>query len=384
MPRRYLDWAATAPPYPDIAIESARLSLERFGNPSSAHSSGRDARSTLESARSDLAAAIGCAPERLAFTSGGTEADSIALLQLLARPARGTLVVSGIEHSAVWEQAKFLESAGFRLRIVKPGADGLVSPSAVADAIDEGTALVAVMAVNNETGAIQPIKAISEAVALASAGFQRRPFLFCDCVQALGKLPINLTDLGVDGASFSAHKLGGPRGAGALYLRKGVDTAARGGGQEGGIRPGTQNVAGAWAFAAAAKRSVEDLPRALSSARAIEKALLDGVRSIPGAVAIPGDRRPADPRYSPFIVSLAFPGLGGEVLVRALDSAGIEISTGSACSGPAKTRRVLDAMGLRPELAFGAVRVSIGRDSCVADAEAFLDAASSAYSSYRM
>jgi cysteine desulfurase len=199
----------------------------------------------------------------------------------------------------------------------------------------------------------------------------------------LGKIPFNVKTAGIDGAAFSAHKLGGPRGIGALYLRKNLSPIVRGGGQERGIRPGTQNTAGAWALARAAELSLASMEAAYQKAAAFEKVLIDGVRSIPGAVIVPLSRLPGDTRYSPYIASIAFPGLGGETMARILDDEGIQVSTGSACSGGTKGRRVLDAMGVDPEVSFASIRVSTGRDTTKDDVYAFLEHASAAYLKYK-
>ncbi|PKL08626.1 MAG: cysteine desulfurase, partial [Spirochaetae bacterium HGW-Spirochaetae-7] len=310
------------------------------------------------------------------------EADSIVMLSALTGTGPKSMVISSIEHSAVHQQARMLEELGVKVIRVKPNRDGIVEPGAVADAIRPDTVIVAVMAVNNETGAIQPTGATSAAIKLAS-GSGREPFFHCDAVQALGKIPFDVDALGVDGAAFSAHKLGGPRGVGALYLRRTVRPLVQGGGQENGMRSGTQNTAGAWAFSKAAERSEESLEAGFNHALKLEAMLLDGIRSIPGATVIPQGRTAGDPRWSPYIACVGFPGLGGETMARLLDDEGIWVSTGAACSGAKKERRVLDAMGVDRELSFSSIRVSTGRDSTEADIVAFLEHAGSCYARFR-
>jgi len=380
----YLDWAASAPPYPDILQEATTLAVGSFGNPSSLHAAGRTARTALDDARAAFGRVVGAEPGRIVFTSGGTEADSIALLSAVASKGRRSVVISAIEHAAVYEQARVLEEFGFKVTRVKPDADGVVDPGAVADAVGPDTAMVAVMAVNNETGAVQPVGRIVEAVRAATAGSGRSPFIHCDAVQALGAIGFDAAAIGVDGAAFSAHKLGGPRGVGALYLGKGVTPLVRGGGQEGGVRPGTHNTPGAWAFSRAAERAAAARGAALTRAGEHERAILDGLRSIPGAAPLPLTRRPGDERYSPYIVCATFPGLSGEVLARLLDEAGVAVSTGAACSGAKKERRVLDAMGVARELSFSSIRISTGRDTTGEDIALFLERAASAYARYRV
>lgn len=379
---RYLDWAATSPPYEDILKQATEHALGLYGNPSSQHKAGTAARDLLEASRADLARVLGTAPERIIFTSGGTESDSIALLATLTSTAPRSIVISAIEHAAVYEQARVLKGLGTAVVTVRPDRDGFIDPAAVAAAIRPDTALVAVMAVNNETGAIQPIQEIVSAVRKVRLG--RQPFIHCDAVQALGRIPVDPEQWGVDGAAFSAHKIGGPRGCGALYLRTAIRTLARGGGQERDLRPGTHNTAGAWAFAQSALRSAAALEQNLAVARQLEALLIDGIGSIPGARIIPASRVAGDRRFSPFIISVAFPGLGGQTMLRLLDEADIAVSTGAACSGSRKERRVLDAMGIEPALSFSSIRVSTGRDTTPEDITAFLETARAAYARYRL
>jgi len=381
---RYLDWAATAPPYADILEQATTHATTLYANPSSRHRAGVAAHELLEGARAGLARLIGTTPGRIIFTSGGTESDTIVALSTMATAAPKSVVISAIEHAALYEQARILKSLGTTVIMVKPDRDGFIDPAAVAAAIRPDTVLVAVMAVNNEMGAIQPIKAIAAAVHEAAAHFRRQPFIHCDAVQALGKIAVEPEAWGIDGAAFSAHKLGGPRGCGALYLGRTIAPLACGGGQESGMRAGTNNTPGVWAFAQAAMRSASVLDENLARARRLETLLIDGIASIPDARIVPESRRPGDARYSPYIVSMAFPGLGGETMQRLLDEAGIAVSTGAACSGSKKERRVLDAMGIDPALSFASIRISTGRSTTDEDISAFLDAARTAYARYRL
>jgi cysteine desulfurase len=394
----YLDWASTSPPDAGILAEAAQLASQRYGNPSSRHGPGAEAKAGLEEARARLGAALGlgsalgrAAGSRLAFTSGGTEADSIVLLSLvraaLAARRDGSVkklrvVVSEIEHPAIYEEALLLKSLGFDIAFVKPEADGILDPGRVADAAGRDAALVVVMAVNNETGAIQTLAAIAAALRDAAASQGRHaPLLHADAVQALGKTDFRPAGLGISSAAFSAHKIGGPRGMGALWTAYALEPLAVGGGQEGGLRPGTENLQGAWAFALAAEAAVSRLPERAAAARALEARLFEGLERIPGAIPLPLGRRAGAEAYSPFILSAAFPGLSGEVMVRALADAGIAVSTGAACSSNArrKGRRVLDAMGLAPELSLSAIRISWGEGSAPADIDRFLEASSTIY-----
>jgi cysteine desulfurase len=382
MPSIYLDWAASAPPWHDLLQEFLLTSKTFYANTSSKHAAGKLASQRLETSRTMLAEALECPSDRLYFTSGGTEADHISLLACLLKTGSRSIVISEIEHSAVNEQAAILASLGVEVRRVRPDGDGFVNPGAIADAVSKDTVLVSVMTVNNETGAIQPITGIVQAVAEASKG-GRKPFFHTDAVQALGKIPFNPAALGVDGAAFSAHKLGGPRGIGALYLSKPLQVLATGGGQESGIRAGTHNLAGAEAIAKAAARACADFGKTQELARFLESRLIDGITAIPDATIVPATRKAGDPRYSPYILCASFPGLGGETMMRVLDDAGIAVSTGSACSSGKQERRVLSAMGVDKDISFASIRVSTGRDSTVSDIDTFLEMAASLYARFK-
>ncbi len=382
MSRTYLDWAATAPPSPEALEEYLRAAREFPGNPSSLHREGTTARKALEDARSRLAGLLGCRHGRIVFTSGGTEADGLPLLSLLRRPSPGSVVISSIEHPAVFEQAAVLERLGWKVRRVDPGPDGRVAPGAVANACGPDTVLAAVMAVNNETGAVQPLPEIRRALDEASRGGRRIRF-HTDAVQAFGKIPFGPEDLGADSAALSAHKIRGPRGVGALYLRTPVEPLAAGGGQEDGIRSGTENLAGILAFERAAAAAVRDLEENRGRARELTDRLLAHIRAIPDVRPVPECRTAGDDRYSPWILSLALPGLPGETAVRVLSDAGFDVSTGSACSASRRKRRVLEAMGVPEALAFSAIRVSLGPATSGSEIDDFAQALRDAYLRYR-
>jgi cysteine desulfurase len=401
----YLDWAATSPPDLECLSEGARVAAECFGNPSSKHALGVEARNRLEEARSRLAAAIGipsalpgvasaAGTGRLVFTSGGTEADGIPLLAVLRSALNAKrdgsikrlhVVTTEIEHAAVYEEAQLLKSLGLGVSFINPEADGRVDPGKIAGAIEKDTALVSVMAVNNETGAIQDLAGISRSAQAAAEALGRAaPRFHSDAVQALGKVELAFAAPGAQGPdsfAFSAHKIRGPRGVGALWTTSTPESLALGGGQEWALRPGTENLQGIWAFAAAAEAARASFAARQARARALEARLFDGIASIPGALPLPEGRKPGDPRYSPFILSVAFPGLSGEVLARVLSDSDVAVSTGSACSSNSKRkgRRVLRAMGMSEEISLSAVRVSTGESSTEAEVDRFLEAAESAY-----
>lgn len=382
MSRTYLDWAATAPPSEKALETYLRAAREYPGNPSSLHRDGTAARKALEDSRARLAGLLACRSERIVFTSGGTEADGLVLLALLRRPSPGSIVISSIEHPAVFEQAAVLERLGWKVRRVDPGPDGRVEPGAIAGACGPDTVLAAVMAVNNETGAVQPVAEIRRALDDVSRG-GRRILLHTDAVQAFGKIPFRPESLGVDSAALSAHKLRGPRGVGALYLRKPFEPLNAGGGQEAGIRSGTENLPGILAFEEAAEEAVHGLPGSAPRARMLTDRLLEHARGIPDVRPLPDCRTPGDERYSPWILSLSLPGLAGETAVRVLSDAGFDVSTGSACSSSRRKRRVLEAMGVPEALAFCAIRVSIGPTTTESEIDVFADALRDSYLRYR-
>lgn len=369
-PYLYFDWAATAPVEEDIIKEAATVATRHFGNPSSVHFLGAEARNFFLQVRQDCAKALQVKPETVFFTSGGTEANHLPLLSLLQRPAAGTVIVSAIEHPAIREQAQMLKHCGWKVAQVFPDSSGIVPVEAIGKSLASDTALVCLMAVNNETGAIQPIYQVADLlVNHAKKTGKRRPKLHLDCVQAAGKIPLNLSHPGIDSAAFSAHKIGGPRGIGLLYLAQRFEGFLRGGGQEHGIRPGTENIAGAWALAKClqrhylASKTPEEAPYSrFLQQQVMTKGFIAQLLEIKGCKLIPEIRaeESQQEKFSPWIVQAAFEGIPGEVLVRALSEKNIAISTGSACSSRKLSRPVLEAMGVSKELAANGVRFSFG------------------------
>ncbi len=367
----YLDWAATSPSDREILQESLELSCTAFGNPSSVHREGKKAATLLSEARDRCARALGVKSGTIVFTSGGTEADHLPLLALLQRPVRGTVAVSAIEHPAILEQARLLENTGWKTLVIPADREGFISIDAVLATIRDDTAFVSVMAVNNETGAIQPVAEIAASLAARCAG-KRKPHFHVDAVQSAGKIPFAPGTTGIDSAAISAHKIQGPRGAGLLYLARRVEPFIRGGGQEGGLRPGTENLAGAWALSRCLEKSVGALAEhdgTESCAYLIEK-----LASVRGVRTIPESRKPVDGRFSPWIVQFTNDFIPGEVLVRALSDRNICISTGSACSSRKKTRPVLQAMRVDADAQRNAFRVSTGRTTTREEIDALASA----------
>ena len=375
----YLDWAATSRPDPDILEGAVRIASEYYANPSAPHAEGRRAAELLADCRRRLAGSLGCAPQELVFTSGGTEANNLVLFSLLLHRRDRRVVLSGLEHDSLFLAARRLEALGGEAAVVPAGGDGRADPARVLGAVDERTALVALMLVNNETGALQEVAEVAAGLAGIARTGGRRILLHTDAVQALGKVPFRPAELGVDTAAVSAHKFGGPRGIGALYVRQpGVrEFLNAGGGQEAGRRSGTENLAGAWALAQVGERAVAGLDERSRRARGLMDGLLAGLLSLPGCRILPEGRGAGLPpeRFSPYILSAAFPPVPGEVLVRVMESEGYLISTGAACSSRKKERtRVLESMGVARELASCSVRISIGPATPAAELEGLLEA----------
>lgn len=378
MSRVYLDWAATARPDPQALQETCRIALEYYANPSSIHNAGVRAHALLEDCRQRLAAVLSCAAEEVIFTSGGTEANNMALFSLLHRKRDRRAVLSGIEHDSLYQPARRLQELGCEVKLVPAGKDGRVHPERICSAVNERTALVALMLINNESGAIQPVEEVAEALAELRRRTGRRVLLHTDAVQGFGKLALSLSAMNVDTAAISAHKIGGPRGVGALYVRKvsSPEFLYSGGGQEFGRRPGTENLPGIYGLAACAEKAVASLEPNLSKARALMERLIENLRSLEGCLILPSSRNAVSSKlFSPYILSVAFPPVPGEILVRVMEEEGFLISTGSACSSRKKERsRVLENMGVPREIASCGVRVSLGPDTRGQELENFVAA----------
>jgi len=367
----YLDYAATTPVDERVVAVMLPFMTERYGNPNSLYALGRDAYRALEAARESFAANIGAAnPSEVIFTGGGTEGDNAAVLGIArAAKARGKgnhVVISSFEHHAILEPAHRLAKEGFEVTELRPREDGIVYAEDLRAVLSDTTVLVSVMHANNELGTVQPIKE------LAAAAHEHDAYFHTDAIQALGKVDWNAVDLGVDAASFSAHKIYGPKGVGALYLKRGTpyEVYMIGGGQESKKRSGTQNVGGITAFAKAleimlAERGTED-PRLT----ALRDRVIDGVLKMPHT-ALNGAR---DVPRLPGTANLSINGVEGEAMLLKLDNLGIAVSTGSACSsGSLEPSHVLLSIGLKPEIAHGSLRVTVGRFTTDADVDYFLE-----------
>lgn len=364
--RAYLDHNATAPLRPEVR-EAMLAAFDFVGNPSSVHAEGRAARAAIEDARIKVAALVNARPEDVIFTSGGTEANALALAPSTAGGSWKAFI-SSIEHPSVLSGGRFEPGARAILPVTGEGIVDLDSLGGMlADEVPEGSRpFVSVMAANNETGALQPVAAAAALVHEAGG------VLHTDAVQVAGRLPLDMSALGADLLTLSAHKIGGPKGVGALVLAEGasVQPLMTGGGQEGRRRPGTENVAGIVGFGVAAELAAKELPSRGEMAR-LRDALEEGVRTIAPDAVVFAQSVPRLPNTS----LIAVPGLKAETLVIGLDLAGVSVSAGSACSsGKVENSHVLTAMGAAPELARAAIRISLGFRSCDNDIQDFLGA----------
>jgi cysteine desulfurase len=361
----YLDHAATTPMRPEVWAAMTPFGSDAFGNPSGVHGVSRTAKNALEESRERIAAAIGAKPLEIVFTSGGTESDNLAIKgAVLSSTPRQGLVTTAIEHEAVLETADFLKRLGLPVTIVGVDAEARVDPEEVAGAVNDDTAVVSVMMVNNETGTVQDIGAISEAVKSANP----EALFHTDAVQAFGCEPIDVDALGVDLLTISAHKFGGPKGAGILYVRDGtaLEPVMHGGGQELGRRSGTHDVASAVGVATAVEAALDDRERFESEIRAIRDHVERRfVQEVDGATV----NTPQTGRSSHHL-NVRFPGVRNETLLMLLDQSGVAASAGSACqSGAATVSHVLEAMGLTPDQARESVRFTFGWPTTMEEAD---------------
>jgi cysteine desulfurase len=366
--RIYLDHNATTPLRPE-ALEAMLIALrDEFGNPSSVHWAGSAARDAVERARGQVAALMGVDPEDVVFTSGATEASNTVLRHAASRaPGRGDHVVTcATEHPSVLETAEALRDEGLRVSVLPVGSDGQLDCDAFAAALDDATLLASIMWANNETGVIQPIPE------LAAIAAERGVPFHTDAVQMLGKRPVDLASLPIAFASFSAHKLGGPKGIGALWAREGsrFKPLLKGGPQERRRRAGTENVPGIVGFGAACAVGATDLEERHERLGVWRDRLWTGIEQrIPGAYA----NGSPEHRLS-HVLSVSFAAADGEALVQALDLEGIAVAAGAACaSGSLEPSHVLLAMGVPPEIGGGSIRVSLGFDTTGDDVERLLD-----------
>jgi cysteine desulfurase len=330
----------------------------KFGNPSSVHSFGREVKKAMEDARAQVAALIGAKPDEIVFTSGGTEADNLAIIgAALANRKKGNhIITSAIEHHAVLDSCHYLEKQGFKVTYLPVDEDGLVQVDDVAQAVTNDTILITIMHANNEVGTIQPLREIGH---LAK---EKGVIFHTDAVQTLGKIPVDVNELQVDLLSGSAHKLYGPKGIGCLYVRKGtkLERLSHGGGQERRRRAGTENVPGIVGFGKAAQLAKDHMPAEMERLTKLRDKIIAGIEERVEYVKLNGHRE----KRVPGNVNFSFLFIEGESLLLSLDMKGIGASSGSACtSGSLDPSHVLLAMGLSHEVAHGSLRLTLGKDN---------------------
>ena len=359
----YLDNSATTPLDTRVKKTLDEQSDRLFGNPSSMHFAGRKSRVAIEDVRQLLAERLSCAAKEIAFTSGGTESNNWAIIgTALANRKKGAhLLISAVEHPSVLQSARFLERNGFEVDYIQANADGNISLKDITPFIRKETLLISLMFVNNETGILFPVEAIG-------AFCREHNILFhCDAVQAFGKIPFSLTELPVDLLSVSAHKIYGPAGVGALFIRSGtnINPFVLGGGQESGRRAGTENSLGITGFGAALE-AIDESIVFFEKARQLQNTFETRIKAALPEALIIGQKS----RRLPYISLLSFPGISNESLLMALDMAGVAASAGSACSsGSIRRSHVLEAMDLAEEIMDGAVRFSYGKFTTMEEIE---------------
>ena len=364
----YLDHAATTPVDPAVLEAMLPYLREVYGNPSSVYGPGRDARAAIDAARDTIAAAMGCQARELIFTPGGSESDNLAIrgVALRNRERGNHIVCSQVEHHAVLHTCQDLERAGYDVTYLSVDALGSVDPEDLRAVLRPETVLVSIMIGNNEVGTIQPVR---ELAAITHA--HSTAYFHTDAVQAFGKMPVNVDEIGADLLTISAHKINGPKGIGALYVRMGtrIQPLITGGGHERNRRAGTENVAGIAGLAEAVRLAVQNRERDSTAMRSARDRLIDGIGiSIPDA-RLTGHPTERLPHHASFII----PGVAGDALLMRLDRAGVYASSGSACtSGSLEPSHVLLAMGISPADALTSLRLTVGKGTTAADVDAAL------------
>jgi len=372
MPDRtiYLDHSATTPVDARVAHAMTRAIVQDFGNPSSVHGYGQRARAAVDRARREVAALVNARPNEIIFTSGGTEANNLAIRGICeANSAQGRhIVTSAIEHPSVREICNALEQRGWEVTRLPVYENGIVRVADMREALRPSTVLVSVMLANNEIGTVQPVRAIGEIVRERRAGGQKYLYFHTDAVQAAGRMSLNVEELGCDLLTMSAHKLYAPKGIGALYVRRGVRLVGQniGGHQERERRAGTENVPGIVAFGEAAKLAREELFERIAHDAALRDTFETKVAAAISDLVFNGDRI----RRLPHLSNISFRYIEGEGLLINLDLQGVAVSTGSACSsGTLEPSPVIRALGVDDEIARGSIRFSFGKDNTEAEVD---------------
>lgn len=360
----YMDHGATTPVLPEVLESMLPYFTNYYGNPSSVYEMGRSSRKAVEEARVHVADLIGAGPGEIIFTSGGTEADHMAIYGVVdANQGKGNhIITSAIEHHAVLHTCAELEKKGYRVTYLPVSRDGLVRLEDVKNAITNETFLISIMHANNEVGTIQPVEAIGRLAREKGIVFH------CDGVQSVGKIPVNVKEMQVDLLSLSAHKIHGPKGVGALYIRENtpIRPVMFGGAQERKWRPGTENVPGIVGLGKAAEVAQRDLVQDMEKIAAMRDRLLDGILKNIDHVQFNGNRQ----KRIPGNINVCFKHIEGESLLLMLDMKKIAVSSGSACtSGSTEPSHVLMAMGVPMDVAFGSLRLTLGKDNTMEDVD---------------
>ena len=364
--RIYMDHAATTPVDPEVLQAMLPYFCERYGNASSLHAHGREARDAVEDARRDVSSLIGAEEKEIFFTSGGTESDNLAIIGTARKKGKGRIITSSIEHPAVLEPCRYLEREGFEVICMNVDGYGMVDPSELENNITEDTILITVMHANNEIGTIQDMRAIVKIAYDAKIPFHT------DAVQSFGKIPINVEEMNIDMLSISSHKLHGPKGLGAIYIRDGIDIEPIifGGGHERGLRSGTENVPGIVGLGKACEIAKKRMKKDIKGVRKMRDRLIEGLSEKIAKSYLNGHPT----KRLPNNVNFRFAGVLGESLVKALDEHGISASAASACSSKdSDASHVLSAIGLGVEEARSSIRLTIGRENDKSDIEYLLD-----------
>jgi cysteine desulfurase len=373
-----MDHSATTPVAPEVQAAMLPYFGEKFGNASSLHRSGREAKEALEDSREKVAALLGARAEEIIFTSGGTESDNLALKGIARKNQKlgKHIITTQIEHPAILETCRALEKDGFEVTYLPVTGEGLVELSTLEAAIRPDTILISVMHANNEVGTIQPLEEIGRLAA------ERDIYLHSDAVQSVGKIPVNVDDLGVDLLSLSAHKLYGPKGVGALYIRKGtkLESIIQGGGHERRLRSGTENISGIVGLARAAELAERDMPREAERLAGLRDRLAELVLGKVKDAWINGTMK----KRLPGNLNFGFKYVEGESLLLFLDSKGICVSTGSACSShKLEPSHVLMSLGLKAEECHGSLRITLGMSNTMEEIEYVADSIVEAVERFR-
>ncbi len=350
----YFDNAATTQVDEEILCKSNEYNTQMYFNPSSLHKFSTMVGTDIYNARNDIAKILGCDSTELYFTSGGSESDNTAILGALSRHA-GNIVTTNVEHSAVYNTILQLKNRGYEVRHADVNINGKVDVDTFASKIDENTVIVSIMHVNNETGAINDI----EKLCAIAKKINPKVIFVCDGVQAVGKIPVNLSKLGVDAYSFSGHKIHAPKGIGGLYVKKGVNITPliRGGGQENGFRSGTENVAGIIALSLAIKKAYQLLAENDKNYNRYKEILIDAFDKLGDYAKISTNKDDC----SPAILTVAFEGIKSQVLLNILEQENIIIGLGSACNSRNKTNRIMGNIGLDKRFVEGVVRIAFSK-----------------------